>query len=40
MVELAIMTGIPASTWSTEPDETIVTALEVLRELAERDPDG
>jgi hypothetical protein len=35
-VELAIATNIPPAAWSAEDDETIVTALDVMRVQAER----
>lgn len=36
MVELAVATGIPAGVWAEEDDATIVTALQVLADQAER----
>lgn len=36
IVELAIATNIPPSAWMLEDDATIVTALTVLAEQAER----
>jgi hypothetical protein len=35
-VSLAIATGIPFSTWEAEDDATIVTAMQLLDEQAER----
>lgn len=37
MVQLAVVTGVPAREWASESAETIATALDVLRELNRKD---